>query len=76
MKPTPSQEPGLRIGDLYPEMDAAQQEEAEANLDRYLACVLRIFERLRHEREVSPDGKRLTSSEKDASMDGQRSNPA
>lgn len=34
------------IHDLYPDLNQRELAEAEDNLDRYLALVLRIFERL------------------------------
>lgn len=37
--------PSLR--DLYPEMNEAELRQAEENLERYLALVLRIFDRVR-----------------------------
>lgn len=40
------------IRDLYPHLTDAELAQAEDNLERYIAVVLRIFERL--ERETSP----------------------
>lgn len=74
-KPTQTTEPERTIGDLYPELEPAHQKEAEENLDRYAALVLRIYERLRAEMDAEAALRRLTSSEKDASMDAKRSNP-
>ena len=48
--------PGVR--DLYPDLTDKELAEAENNLERYLALVLRIFERL--EAESSPQVGQLT----------------
>ncbi len=37
------------VQDLYPQLTEAERAIAEENLDRYLALVLRIFERLETE---------------------------
>ena len=47
------------IRDLYPRFNEQELREAEDNLDRYLALVLRIFERLESE---SQQTDQLTSS--------------
>jgi len=46
------------IHDLYPDFDEQELVKAEDNLDRYLALVLRIFERV--ESEMDPQAHRLT----------------
>jgi hypothetical protein len=48
--------PSLR--DLYPDLSEKEFAEAEDNLDRYLALVLRIFERI--EAESGPLASQLT----------------
>lgn len=50
--PTPT------IRDLYPHLSEKELTEAEDNLDRYLALVLRIFERV--ESEADPQADLLT----------------
>ena len=47
------------IRNLYPDFSEKEVAEAEDNLDRYLALVLRIFER--KEWETDPQAARLTS---------------
>lgn len=44
------------IRDLYPHLSEGELAKAEENLDRYLEIVLRIFERLEAERQMS-EGK-------------------
>ena len=39
----------ITLRDLYPDFSDEQLEEAEANLERYLAVMMRIAERLRGE---------------------------
>jgi hypothetical protein len=51
-KPTPT------IHDLYPHLTDEQLKEAENSLERYLALVLRIFERM--ESETNPQARQLT----------------
>jgi hypothetical protein len=48
------------IRDLYPRLDETELKKTEENLDRYLALVLRIFERL--ESENHPQAGQLTGS--------------
>jgi hypothetical protein len=50
--------PAPTIRDLYPHFTDAQLAEAEDTHDRYLAIVLRIFERL--ESEACAQGNQLT----------------
>lgn len=50
--------PAPTIRDLYPHFTDAQLAEAEDAHDRYLALVLRIFDRL--ESEASAQGSQLT----------------
>ena len=49
----------LTIRDLYPQLSEKELEVAEANLDHYLALVLRIFERAEAEK-VNPQADPLT----------------
>ena len=50
--------PTLTIRDLYPHLTEKELEDAKDNLDRYLALVLRIFERM--EVETNPQVDQLT----------------
>ena len=47
----------IAIHDLYPQLNEKELVHAEDNLDRYLALVLRIFERL--EAEAGPQAEPL-----------------
>jgi hypothetical protein len=49
------QEPTLSIRDLYPSLSNDELAEAEENIDRYLAVVLRIFERLELDNHTKSD---------------------
>jgi hypothetical protein len=51
--------PSMR--DVYPDLSEKELAEAEDNLDRYLALVLRIFERT--ETEMDPQAGRLTDGD-------------
>ena len=51
-------DPKTSSRDLYPHLSEKELSEAEDNLDRYLALVLRIFER--RESETSPREDKLT----------------
>lgn len=51
--------PILTIRDLYPNLNEKELAEAEDKLDRYLALVLRIFERM--ELEADPQVGQLTA---------------
>src|SRR5207249_3628318 len=42
----------LTVGELYPELDEEARREAGENLDRYVAVVLRICERIRQDPEA------------------------
>jgi hypothetical protein len=44
----------ITIKDLYPEFDDKQLAEAEANLERYVAIIWRIYERLKAEGKQWP----------------------
>jgi len=58
MSPPLDKEPDLTIRDLYPHLNDEQLAEVEDTLERYLALVLRIFER--RETEAESPGDRLT----------------
>jgi hypothetical protein len=60
----------VTIGDLFPELTEEQQREAAENLDRYMAVVLRIYERIRHDPEAYQRFRTLTDSERYATMQG------
>lgn len=45
--------PPEELKGLYPQLNAAQLEKAQDNLDRYLGLVLRIHERLSPEQDLS-----------------------
>jgi hypothetical protein len=55
------------LRDLYPHFSAQQLEEAEANLERYLAVMMRIAERLRGDGYDLTEPN-LTSPEMNASI--------
>lgn len=61
----------ISIGDLYPSLHKAELREAEENLDRYLALVVRIHERI----EAEPPGHvavaGLTSSRPEVGSEAQ-----
>lgn len=44
----------LTIRDLYPRLSDQELREAEENFDRYIAIILRIFERLESETHQQP----------------------
>ena len=46
--------PSLKIKELYPTLSEAELAQAEDNLERYLALVLRIFERIEAETYPQP----------------------
>ena len=47
------------LSDLYPDLNDEQLAEVEDTLECYLELVLRIFERLEHERRLQPSSKNL-----------------
>lgn len=51
----------ITIADLYPELDEAKRREAEENLDRYLACALGIYERVKADALVRATALTLTA---------------
>jgi len=68
------QEPEPTIRDLYPGLSDDQLAEAEDNLTRYTAALLRIHERLPERRLHSPHARNLTSVASGVAMEAERSN--
>jgi len=54
----------LTIQDLYPHLSDEEAQEAEANIERYLEVVLRIYERVRQDPVAYARFLELTGSEK------------
>ena len=54
-----NQNPTVTVRELYPDFSEKELAEAEDNLDRYLALVLRIFERVEAEK-INPQVDQLT----------------
>ena len=54
----------LTIQDLYPHLSNEEAQEAEANIERYLEVVLRIYERVRQDPVAYARFLELTGSEK------------
>lgn len=73
-KAKPKRDRELTIRDLYPDLDGAQLQEAEANLGLYLGVVLQIYERVRSDPKAYAQLQRLTRLENDGAMDAERSN--
>jgi hypothetical protein len=66
----------ITIRDLYPHMNEEQLAVAEANLKRYVAVIVRIYDRLKREGKSwpKPDSPTdLTSSEMNRSIPDERS---
>jgi hypothetical protein len=63
--------PTLSIRDLYPHFSEKELAEAEDNLDRYLALMLRVFERV--EFELSAQAAKLTPNAGTVSCSSPRS---
>ena len=59
----------VTIKDLYPHLNDDQQREAEENLNRYVALVLRVYERIRTDAAAYKRLKRLTESDRDSTME-------
>jgi hypothetical protein len=75
-------EPSVTIRDLYPDFTEEQLQEADANLRRYVAVLVRIYERVR--REEGPEAARrlaygtygeLTVPASSLTIRGERSDP-
>lgn len=65
----------ITIRDLYPEMSEAELAEAEANLQRYAAVIVRMYERLKAEGKSWPEVPAdLTLSADDFTIPNERSN--
>jgi hypothetical protein len=68
----------ITIRDLYPHMSDEELAVAEANLKRYVAVLVRIYDRLKAEGKSWPDARTfpadLTLSESDFSIPDERSN--
>jgi len=60
--------------DLYPHMSEAELAVAEANLKRYVALIVRIYDRLKSEGKSWPDPPDLTTSGKHPTIQPERSN--
>ena len=69
----------ITIRDLYPHMSEEELAVAEANLKRYVAVVVRIYDRLKAEGKSWPDPGAmpvdLTLSGNESSIPYERSNP-
>jgi hypothetical protein len=68
----------ITIRDLYPHMTEEELDVAEANLKRYVAVIVRIYDRLRAEGKPWPkpiDRGDLTLSDDDSTIPDERSNP-
>jgi hypothetical protein len=68
----------ITIRDLYPHMNEKELAVAEANLKRYVAVLVRIYDRLKAEGKSWPDARTfpadLTLSGDDFSIPDERSN--
>lgn len=62
------------VRDLYPHLNEDQLEEAEENLERYLALVLRIYDRIQNDPQAYSVFKALTASRQKPMMGAERSN--
>jgi hypothetical protein len=68
----------ITIRDLYPHLSEGELAVAEANLRRYLAVIMRIYDRLQAEGKPWPkpiDHADLTLSGDDSIIPDERSNP-
>ena len=68
----------ITIRDLYPHMTEEELAVAEANLRRYVAVIVRIYDRLQAEGKPWPkpiDLGDLTLSDDDSTIPDERSNP-
>lgn len=64
----------ITIRDLYPQMSESELAVAEANLKRYVAIILRIYDRCKAEGRSWPDAGNLTVCGKHPTIAAQRSN--
>jgi hypothetical protein len=60
--------PEIEIAELYPSLNAAELQEAAANLEGYLEIALRIYERIRGDPESYQQFKLLTQPNSVSSM--------
>jgi hypothetical protein len=76
--PRMQQNKPITIRDLYPQMSEEELAVAEANLKRYVAVVVRIYDRLKAEGKSWPDANTfpadLTLSGDDFNIPDERSN--
>ena len=63
----------LPVRELYPELSDEKLRDAEAHLERYLAVVVRIAERLHSADRSYAQSQLLTRSSSDAAMEEERS---
>ena len=70
-----TEDPGLSPGirDLYPGQSEAWLRKAEENLERYLALVLRIYQRIWEEPEAHTEPPALTGSGETPTLEQERS---
>lgn len=64
----------ITVRDLYPEMSDSELSEAEANLKRFVAVLVRIYDRLRSEGKHWRESPDLTLSVDDFTIPHERSN--
>ena len=72
--PTMDKSQPITIRELYPNMTDDELAVAEANLKRYVAAIVRIYDRLTAEGKSWPSPLDLTTYEKDPTIPGERSN--
>ena len=60
------------IGDLYPHLSGAEQQEAKENLDRYIGVVLRIHERIQRDPRAYAEFQDLTDRRRRSTMGPQQ----
>jgi hypothetical protein len=72
---TMPKDPRITIRDLYPHMSEGELAVAEANLQRYIALIVRIHDRLKAQGKSWPEPPvNLTTSEMHRTIPGERSN--
>lgn len=69
----PSQQP-ITIRDLYPEMNDQELATAEANLRRYVAIIVKVYDRLKSEGKSWPAEPDLTGYVNHPTIPTERSN--
>ncbi len=60
--------PAVTFESLYPDLDPQEREAAQERFDRYLAIVLRIYERVRSDPDAYRQFLALTGRDADATM--------